>query len=200
MQNKKIGLQIKKARTEAQLTQGKLGKKIGVTWEMISRYENGKSSARKNIEKIAEILGKPIQYFFGVEEAPISDEIQRLAELLEKKGSELQKAAEVPFIESLEGFTLAKALTLTNQRYTCPAWIYSKFKKVFAYKLDEVQSDVVSVGVGDVGFFSQSAKVRLSDYVLVKDEGSFRIVKFSKSLSKKIYAVLLAVEKRYYKK
>ena len=65
MNDKIIGIQIKKARAEAQLSQTELGKKIGVTWEMISRYENGKSSPRKNLEKISKALGRPIQYFFG---------------------------------------------------------------------------------------------------------------------------------------
>ncbi|MBN2015244.1 helix-turn-helix domain-containing protein [Candidatus Dojkabacteria bacterium] len=198
MQDKKIGLQIKKARAESQLSQSQLGKKIGVTWEMISRYENGKSSPRKNLEKIAKALGKPIQYFFGVEEVPLSDEIKRLSELLEKKGKALQKGAEVPFVESLEGFSLPKALKLTNQSYTCPGWIYSKYKKVFSYKLDEVESNVVSVGRGDIGFFSSSLKAKLGSYVLVKDVKNFRIEKYSKTLSKKIHAVLLAIEKRYY--
>ena len=53
-----IGIQIKKARAEAQLTQSDLGGKIGVTWEMISRYENGQSSPRKNLEKISKVLKK----------------------------------------------------------------------------------------------------------------------------------------------
>lgn len=198
MNDKKIGIQIKKARAEAQLTQSQLGTKIGVTWEMISRYENGKSSPHKNLEKIAKALGKPIQYFFGVEEEPISERIEKLADLLQKKGAELQKAAEVPFVESLEAFALPKALKLTNQTYSCPGWILARFKKVFAYKLDEVSSDVVSVGRGDIAFFSQSLKPKLGNYVLVKEGKLFRIEKYSKSLRRKVYAVLLAVEKRYY--
>jgi transcriptional regulator with XRE-family HTH domain len=198
MNDKKIGIQIKKARAEAQLTQSQLGAKIGVTWEMISRYENGKSSPRKNLEKVARALGKPIQYFFGVEEEPISDKIEKLAELLSKKGAELQKASAVSYIESIGDFPLAKALKLTNQSYTCPGWIVARFKKVFALKLDEVTSDVVSIGRGDIGFFSQGLKPKLGNYVLVKDGKMFRIEKYSKSLKKRVYAVLLAVEKKYY--
>lgn len=198
MNDTKIGIQIKKARAEAQLTQAKLGKQIGVTWEMISRYENGKSSPRKNLEKISSALGKPIQYFFGVEEEPIGEGIKKLSELLAKKSSELEKAIEVPLVESLEDFTLAKALKLTSQGYSCPSWIHARFKKVFAYKLDEVSSNVVSVGRGDIGFFSQSLKPKLGNYVLVKEEKMFKIEKYSKLLTRKIYAVLLAVEKRYY--
>jgi len=143
MNDKRIGLQIKKARLESQMTQADIAKKIGVTWEMISRYENGKSSPRKNLEKIAEVLKKPIQYFFGVEEAPISDEIKRLTDLLIKKGSNLQQSVEVPLVETLEGFDINKAIKLTKQIYSCPTWIINNFKNIFAYKINEVISDVV---------------------------------------------------------
>lgn len=198
MNDRKIGIQIKKARAEAQLTQTQLGRKIGVTWEMISRYENGKSSPRKNLEKIAKTLNKPIQYFFGVEEVPISDEIQKLSILLQRKGAELQKAGEIPYIESLAGFTLSKAIQLTSQTYSCPSWIVARFKKLFAFKLDDVTSSVVSIGKDDVGFFTKSLLPKIGNYVLVKERDRFKIEKYSKSLKKKVHAVLLAVEKRYY--
>ena len=199
MNDKRIGLQIKKARAEAQLTQADLGKKIGVTWEMVSRYENGKSSPRKNLDIIAEVLGKPIQYFFGVEEIPIQDEIKKLTSLLIKKGTDLQTGADIPLIETLNGFTVDKALKLTNQSYSCPAWIFSNFKKVFALKLDDIASDIVSIGRGDIGFFTQDRKPQIGDYLLVKQGGGFQITKESKRNRKKAYAVLLAVEKRYLK-
>lgn len=198
MDNKVIGIQIKKARAEAQLSQTELGGKIGVTWEMISRYENGKSSPRKNLEKIAKALGKPIQYFFGVEEVPLGDQIKRLTKLLAKKGGELQKAAEVPLLESLQDFTLVKALKLTKQQYTCPSWIYSHHKEIFALKLDDISSDVLSIGKEDVGFFSKSLKPKVGNYVLVKDRKIYRIEKYTQSLKRRVFAVLLAVEKRYY--
>jgi len=199
MNDKRIGLQIKKARLESQMTQADIAKKIGVTWEMISRYENGKSSPRKNLEKIAEVLKKPIQYFFGVEEAPISDEIKRLTDLLIKKGSNLQQSVEVPLVETLEGFDINKAIKLTKQIYSCPTWIINNFKNIFAYKINEVISDVVSIGKGDIGFFSKNLKPKVGNFVLMKRKRRLYIDRYSKSLSNKVYAVLLAIEKRYYR-
>jgi len=199
MNDKRIGLQIKKARLESQMTQADIAKKIGVTWEMISRYENGKSSPRKNLEKIAEVLKKPIQYFFGVEEAPISDEIKRLTDLLIKKGSNLQQSVEVPLVETLEGFDINKAIKLTKQIYSCPTWIINNFKNIFAYKINEVISDVVSIGKGDIGFFSKNLKPKVGNFVLLKRKRRLYIDRYSKSLSNKVYAVLLAIEKRYYR-
>ncbi len=197
MTDKKIGMQIKKARMEAQLTQDELGKKIGVTWEMVSRYENGRSSARQNLEKIAKVLGKPIQYFFGVEEAPITDEIKKLTDLLTKKGSDLLKGAEIPLIETLKGFTIQSALKLAKQSYLCPSWIYSKYKKLFAYRLDEVKSDVVSIGKDDLGYFSYLLKPKPGNFVLIKDKGNYKIEKYSKGMKNKVHSVLLAIEKKY---
>lgn len=199
MNDKKIGIQIKKARAESQLSQSELGKKIGVTWEMISRYENGKSSPRKNLEKIARTLDKPIQYFFGVEEIPLSEEIKKLSKLLSQKSEELQKSAEVPFIETLENFSLSQALKYTKQGYCCPSWIYTRFSDVFSYLLDEVESDVVGIGSLDVGYFSQDVRPRIGDFVLIKDKKSVRIEKYSTTIKKKVLSVLLAIEKRYYR-
>lgn len=197
MNDATIGIQIKKARAESQLTQADLGKKIGVTWEMVSRYENGKSSPRKNLDIIAEVLGKPIQYFFGVEEVPLQDEIKRLTELLIKKSTDLQRGSDLPLIETLNGFTLKKALELAKQTYSCPAWIFSNFKKIFALRLDDIASDIVSIGRGDIGFFTQDRKPQIGDYMLVKQGKKFQIIKESKGNKKKSYAILLAVEKRY---
>ena len=196
MNDAKIGIQIKKARAEAQITQSELGKKIGVTWEMISRYENGKSSPRKNLENIAEVLGKPIQYFFGVEEVPIKEEIKRLTNLLEKKGEDLGRGAEVPLIEDLEDYDLDQSLSLTKQSYTSPSWIYSNFGNVFALKLDKVHSDVVNIGRGDVGYLTRDMVPEVGNYVLIKDRNIFRIDRYVKMLEG-VLAVLIAVEKRY---
>lgn len=198
MDDVKIGIQIKKARLEAQLTQGELGQKIGVTWEMISRYENGKSSPRKNLEKISEVLGKPIQYFFGVEEAPISEEIKRLTKLLIKKGEDLQRGGEVPYLETLNGFPLKKAISLTNQSYSCPSWIYSRYSNVYALRLDDIGSDILSIGKGDIGYFTNALDHKIGDYILFKEKSKYRIDKYRKGFRKKVIAILLAVEKRYH--
>ena len=197
MKDEKIGVQIKKARSEAQMTQSELGKRIGVTWEMISRYENGKSSPRKNLEQIAEVLEKPIQYFFGVEEAPIRDEINRLSNLLEKKGMDISASAEVPLVETFEGFSVHRALKLTKQAYTAPKWISVKYKDIFAVKMNNIKSIVVNVAKGDIGFFTRDEKAKVDDYVLVKEGEDYYIKKFKKSFADSYKGVLLAIEKRF---
>lgn len=182
---------------EAQLTQAELGKKIGVSWEMISRYENGKSSARQNLELLADVLGKPIQYFFGVEDVPLTEEIQKLTKLLKEKGKEFEKRGTVPMVGALSEFGLEKALDLTNQSYFCPSWIYANFQNIFALRMNEVDSKVVTAGVDDVGYFTKGKKPEPGNFVLVKREGEYWVEKYSKSEKLTPLAILIAIEKRY---
>lgn len=56
MKYNSIGKQIKQYRSLNNLTQQQLADKIGVTWEMISRYERGTSSAMQKIEQLAKAL------------------------------------------------------------------------------------------------------------------------------------------------
>jgi len=63
--NKKVGINLKKARKEAGLTQVDLANELNMSPMMISRYEVGLNSIPyKHLERIAQILGKPVTYFF----------------------------------------------------------------------------------------------------------------------------------------
>lgn len=59
-----IGKVIKRLRVERGYSQQELAEKVGVTWEMISRYERGKSSPLQKILEIAESLNVPAGVFF----------------------------------------------------------------------------------------------------------------------------------------
>lgn len=56
MSNISIGKRIKEYRLEKNLTQQELADKIGVTWEMISRYERDESKPFFKLESIANAL------------------------------------------------------------------------------------------------------------------------------------------------
>lgn len=59
-----MGLRIKLARTEQDLNQTELAKKIGATQKSISLYETGDSvPSLKTLLKIAKALKKPASYF-----------------------------------------------------------------------------------------------------------------------------------------
>jgi transcriptional regulator with XRE-family HTH domain len=62
--DKAIGLKIRTARMDAQLSQAELGEKLGVSFQQVQKYEKGinrLSSVR--LTQIVETLGKPMSYF-----------------------------------------------------------------------------------------------------------------------------------------
>ena len=60
-----IGVKIRDRRTELGLTQEELAEVIGVTYQQLQRYENGKSSLNTDrLQAISNALDVPITYFF----------------------------------------------------------------------------------------------------------------------------------------
>lgn len=65
MMYRKIGKRIQKAREEAGISQGELASRLGLTQAAFSNYELGKRRLYlKTIEQIANVLQKPLNYFF----------------------------------------------------------------------------------------------------------------------------------------
>ena len=63
-----VGKQIKRARSEKNLSQEELANEVGVSRMMISRYEISSSDVPlEKLQRIAEVLEKPVSYFFGEE-------------------------------------------------------------------------------------------------------------------------------------
>lgn len=62
-----IGKIIREKRQKLGLSQQVLAKRVGVTWEMISRYERGRSSALQKIFDISEALEMEVGLFFGAQ-------------------------------------------------------------------------------------------------------------------------------------
>lgn len=117
MDQKDIGLRIKHLRQTKGLTQKQLADKIGTTWEMVSRYETGKSSSLNRISLIADALGTPVYKFLQ-------------ASLIEETGPPYNRNV-VPLIN--KPFTdIHKALESTMSYYTVPDWISQKFLNPFA--------------------------------------------------------------------
>lgn len=91
-----VGSQLKKARKLCNLSQGELAEKVGISRMMISRYEVGVSDIPlEKLKKIAEILEKPISYFFGEtlseDSAQVWKEAQKYLELFKDKvGGDLE--------------------------------------------------------------------------------------------------------------
>lgn len=84
--DKKIGERVRASRHLLGLSQTDLAQKIGVTFQQVQKYEHGTnriSGSRMN--RIAEVLERPVSYFFGEDtgkkfaEAGLSPEAVKLA-------------------------------------------------------------------------------------------------------------------------
>lgn len=77
----KIGKKLQEAREEAQMSQGELAKKIGCSQASLSNYELGKRRLYlADLQRISEILGKPIIYFIEDTEGeiPVQEDLKTL--------------------------------------------------------------------------------------------------------------------------
>ncbi len=196
--DKEIGLQIKKARMEKGFSQEELGEKLGVTWEMVSRYENGRSSARKYLTQLAEALEKPVAYFFGVQDNLIEYNVSKIVDALKEKGVSYESNAnKVLLVEDFSILGFEKSLRLTRQYYNSPEWITEKYRDAFALRLDSVIPESLDLNSGDIGYFSPSIKPIVSDVVLVQSGSVFKLRRFSSKINGVVLATLIAQEKRF---
>lgn len=125
-----IGLQIKYYRQISGLTQKQLAEKIGTTWEMVSRYETGKSSPLRRIFDIADSLKISVETLLS--NNTLSDT---------KKNYQFNS---VPLIE--KPFSdLIKAIENSKVYYTAPDWIVRSPGKPFA-----ISTEVLIVETGHI--------------------------------------------------
>ncbi|HDO21643.1 MAG TPA: XRE family transcriptional regulator [Nitrospirae bacterium] len=60
------GMRIRSARLSKGLSQMKLAERIGISYQQIQKYENGKSQLTlKRLSQISEALNLPLSYFIG---------------------------------------------------------------------------------------------------------------------------------------
>ncbi len=71
-----VGKKLKNLRTELNLSQQAIGKIIGVSYQMIQKYENGSCRLGPNgLIKISQHFNIPVTYFFDGFSSPIEREI-----------------------------------------------------------------------------------------------------------------------------
>ena len=173
MKNNYIGENIKIYRERKNYTQRELGDKIGKTWEMISRYERGESSALKQLNKLADALNVDPR------------------DLLKDSSSQVDNysANKILFFTSIPtnlDFSKSKSYIY----YPAPDWILQIDIDAFAVDMSIVD------GSNGVLFVSPKSKYEIGDTVLVNDNGNLEIVKYRKS-SENIIGKVLAKEVRF---
>ena len=154
--NDKIGKNIKYYRLEKGLTQKTLADKIGITWEMISRYEREKSTPLRHIQEIADALDVPI------------------AKLLQK---DCETRAYNQQVESLTSDIIIpyfirkpKNLLFTRKHtkyiYLTPPELTLKYPNLIAVDLDIVKVKTIQIGKKGVVFVDTNANIKPGDVIL----------------------------------
>lgn len=150
MNYKEIGENIKIYRNKRNFTQQTLADKVGVTWEMISKYERGVSSPLQKIDYLAKALSVETR------------------DLLESYTSNKDSSRRIPL------FTSAPAnfeFTKTNCKfyYPCPDWIYEMDNDCFALDAEIVKNETVELKANGV-LFVVNKEVSKSNIYLVKED------------------------------
>lgn len=147
-----IGKKIKLARKAISLTQRDLANKLGISWEMISRYENGKSNPLAHIAEIAYHLSQSPDYFFR------SDLVD----------SNIDKN-KIPFFYSNIG-NWVDNIARFDTTYMVPDWAAKRFTDLFALKLGGIKCKYFQISADDIGIFTLKAQGENIKYLLSSQE------------------------------
>jgi len=171
MEYRVVGENIRKYRKRLNLTQDQLADKVGVSWEMISRYERGESSPMNQLSNLANALGL----------SP--------SNLVDSEGT---FSSQIPLFTNIpKDFVFKKENTLLF--YNCPTWITKLDQESFVIDTEIVKTkSLVGANKGFL-FVSPNCTVDSNDIVVVKDNKGLYLEQFS-SHSRDVIGKLLMQE------
>lgn len=167
-----IGKNIRLARQTVDMSQKELAQKLGVSWEMISRYENGRSNALNRLMEISNILSHNIDFFLSSHELDSKLDNNKVPFLFE---------VSIDFEATLRDFEVT---------YNLPEWVVKNYSKLFVLKLKNVKSEVINIDEKDLGVFSTDLTYDYNYYL-----SQNKLIKASKD--SKLDAGLIYIEKRF---
>lgn len=92
LSDKEIGERIRHVRETCNLTQNNFAKKLHMTQQTLSRYENGKSAVPNDVlENIAQKFDVSLTYFLGIDADKFSDDELLLVEFYRKADARVKK-------------------------------------------------------------------------------------------------------------
>ncbi len=178
-----MGRNIKYYRQSIGLTQKELADIIGTTWEMVSRYETGKSSPYRRIEQLADALHVPIERI-------IND--NTLTE-----SSTPYRFNSIPFINK-PFIDLVRAITETKEFYTAPDWIAHFPGKPFAINVELLDLETSHLASKGVVYAIRDKPSSFADIIIYPKGNRVAAVQYGSAGSiHKVLATVLAFEKRF---
>lgn len=182
MKLESIGQKIRYYRQIRKLTQNDLAEKLGLRWEMVSRYERGVTSPLSRIDEISEALSVSV------------------AELLQDSNN-ANVIGEVGGARLPLFITPPSRLDFTKQSstyfYSAPEWILNIDRKSFVIDPQIATIKVTRVASAGPIYVSPGTKPESNDLVLYKYEGKLFIDKSENLPAKgKVIGTILAQENR----
>lgn len=201
VQNTKVGLQLKKARLEKGLSQEDVASKLGVTWEMISRYENGRSSALKYLDRFSEIYDKPVGYFLKEDFDPAeSFTLENLVSKLSEQGVTYRQSLRnvVKLLDKLSGKGIDEDIKDSQTYVEISSYLAERFSDIFALKLSNFDlPENYSLKSTDIGFFAKGLEPNQGDIVIAYDGITYSLMEYDANEISATLAVLISVERSY---
>lgn len=197
-----IGLQLKKARSEAGYSQEDVAKLIGVTWEMISRYENGRSSPMRHLHKLAKIYAKPLTFFLENESEYEQFDVKELARELRDQGvtynAQLKNVVKV--VDKLSGEGLEEDIKKSQQFYEVTSGLTENYTNLFAmrYGVGIQVSSELELKPEEYLIFSYQREPEAGDVVLSFDGKTYSLKEYSQKDLSAPLATLVEVHRRYH--
>lgn len=174
-----MGENIRIYRERANLTQQELADRVGVSWEMISRYERNESSALKNLEKLSSALNV--------------SKTQLIEKHIPERYSNID--LKIPlFVQypALNRFSPNQ----THYYYICPEWILQRDKECIAIDSSLVVGEDIDIHKNGILYISLNIPPEKDSLVLVTGTQELIVKRYSET-DNKIVGVVLAQEIRY---
>ncbi len=165
-----IGEKIFQAMKEKGFSQIDLSKRIGINRSMISKYINGANNPSiKTLKKIADVLDKPLSWFYGEEtflEERMETIARRQAELAIKETKQIYKSPQKKFVNFL----------------SFPVWEFGPHKNSNSYKqnkIEEIQLNMEEAKKIDLvlklkGTSFKKRGILEEDYLFVKKQSTVK--------------------------
>lgn len=150
-----VGQNIQYYRKKLNLTQFELAEKIGVSWEMISRYERGKSSAMRQIRELTKALRINYNQILADRD---SNQIDSLPKLQDNFPLFVELPTKLEFKQEN-----------TDVYYSVPQWIVHKDRNGFAIHSSLINIETIQLQNSSILYISPSIAPKKNDIVLVRD-------------------------------
>lgn len=180
MEDNYIGENIRIYRERRKLTQQQLADKVGVSWEMISRYERAASSPLSKIHRIADAL--------DVKESQLLEE-----HIPHGLGFEDLRIPLFVNMPSPARFVPSQ----THYFYISPEWIVKNYRDVIAIDTNIVKFDNEDWNRHGILFVTTDKSNKKGEYVILKRYDSLYMKRYTGNDKDEILGIVLAQEIRH---